>query len=154
LRWSNWFWAGLGNFLQSSEQQIQAQGSLGGGFGRYLQKTERVRLAVLLGAAWQATSYESSAQQPTQNVAAAVVGGSLEVSTFDKLSLDLTTTLLPALSEPGRVRFNTNVSCYLKLFGKLNWNFSFYGNWDNRPPANVPGSDYGLSSGLGLTFGK
>ena len=28
-----------------------------------------------------------------------------------------------------------------------------YGNWDNRPPANFSGSDYGSSSGLSWTFG-
>jgi hypothetical protein len=38
--------------------------------------------------------------------------------------------------------------------GQLSWNISFYGNWDNRPPGNLPGSNYGTSSGLAWTFGS
>ena len=59
----------------------------------------------------------------------------------------------PALSEPGRARFATNASYYIKMFKNLSWNVSFYGNWDNRPPANFSGSDYGSSSGITWTFG-
>jgi hypothetical protein len=53
----------------------------------------------------------------------------------------------PALSVPGRVRFDTNASYYVKLFSNLSWNASFYGNWDNQPPQGFSGSDYGTSSG-------
>jgi hypothetical protein len=42
----------------------------------------------------------------------------------------------------------------VKLFSNLKWNVSFYGNWDNRPPPNFSGSDYGSSSGLSWTFGN
>jgi hypothetical protein len=42
----------------------------------------------------------------------------------------------------------------VKLFSNLKWNVSFYGNWDNQPPANFSGSDYGSSSGLSWTFGN
>jgi len=31
---------------------------------------------------------------------------------------------------------------YVKLIGNLSWNVSFYGNWDNQPPASFSGSDY------------
>ena len=58
-----------------------------------------------------------------------------------------------ALSDPGRVRFNTNASYYIKIVSNLKWNMSFYGNWDNRPPPGFSGSDYGTSSGLSWTFG-
>jgi hypothetical protein len=57
------------------------------------------------------------------------------------------------LSDPGRVRFNTNASYYIKIVSNLKWNLSFYGNWDNRPPPGFAGSDYGTSSGLSWTFG-
>lgn len=72
---------------------------------------------------------------------------------FDKTNLDVTATLFPALSEPGRFRFNTNATYYIKLISNLSWNVSFYGNWDNRPPPGFSGSDYGSSAGLSWTFG-
>jgi hypothetical protein len=61
--------------------------------------------------------------------------------------------VLPALSDPGRVRFNTNLTYYVKLFGKVDWNVSFYGNWDTQPPPGLSSSDYGTSSGLSWSFG-
>jgi hypothetical protein len=48
---------------------------------------------------------------------------------------------------------NTNATYYIKITGDLSWNVSFYGNWDNQPPARYSGSDYGTSSGLSYTFG-
>jgi hypothetical protein len=107
-----------------------------------------------VGAAFQSTAYESSADEPDQRDAAALVAGALDVSTFNKLSFSLDATLLPVLTDAGRVRFNATSSFYLKVLGNLSWNVSFYGNWDNRPPAGLAGSDYGLSSGLSWTFGN
>ena len=46
------------------------------------------------------------------------------------------------------------VANYIKFTGNLSWHVSFYGNWDNRPPGNLPGSDYGTSSGLSWAFGS
>ena len=82
------------------------------------------------------------------------VATEIKLFKFKKTNLDVTASLLPALSEPGRVRFSANSTYYLKLFGNLSWNLSFYGNWDNQPPAGLSGSDYGSSSGLTWTFGN
>jgi len=79
---------------------------------------------------------------------------STDVIKFNKTNLDVTATLLPAVSEPGRVYFSSNVSYYIKITGNLSWNVSLYANYDNRPPGNLPGSDYGTSSGLAWTFGS
>ena len=93
-------------------------------------------------------------RQPPQNIAAALLALEIKLFKFKKTNLDVTAYLLPALSDPGRVRFNTNATYYLKLFGNLSWNLSFYGNWDNQPPPGFSGSDYGSSSGLTWTFGN
>jgi hypothetical protein len=61
---------------------------------------------------------------------------------------------LPALNDFGRVYVNANAAYFVKLFGSINWNLSFYGNWDTRPPAGSSGTDYGLNSGLSWTFGN
>ena len=73
---------------------------------------------------------------------------------FKKTNLDVSASLFPAISEPGRVHFNTNAVYYIKVIGDLSWNFSFYGSWDSHPPATLPNSDYGTSSGLSWTFGN
>ena len=154
LPWNNYFYSGLGTFLQSSAQGITLQTTIGGGFGRYLKNTSQSKISLLGGLAWQGTNYQPSlVPVGNQNLAAAVIALDLNLFRFNKTNLSVTAALLPALSEPGRVRFNTNVTYYIKLVSNLSWNVSFYGNWDNRPPAGFSGSDYGSSSGVSWTFG-
>ncbi len=151
----NYFLSGIAGLLQSSVQEIDRQTVLGAGVGRYLKNTNQVRLTVLGGLGWQRTDYTPSAQPGrTQNIAVAVVSSNLQAFTFKKTRLDLTGTVLPAVTEPGRLFARINASYYLKLFGKVDWNLSFYGSWDTRPPAELPGSDYGSSTGFSYTFGN
>jgi len=154
LPWNKWFYSGLGGFLQSSEQGITLQSTLGGGVGRYLKNTDRASISVLAGAAWQSTNYQQSIlPQNKQNIAAAMIYTEGRLFKFSKTNLNITAALLPAVSDPGRLRFNTNATYYIKLVSNLKWNVSFYGNWDNRPPPGFSGSDYGTSSGVSWTFG-
>lgn len=156
FRWNNWFYTGLVSFLQSSTQDIQLQSNFGGGVGRYLKNTNRARIAVYGGMAYQTTRYTQvfEEQAAAQNVATAMVGTNITVFKFDKTKLTVTANALPAISELGRVYFNTNASYFWKLGHNITWNISFYGNWDNKPPPHFSGSDYGSSSGIGWTFGN
>ena len=154
LPWNKYFYAGLGSFLQSSAQGITLQTSVGGGIGRYLKDTNRSKISVLGGLSWQSTTYHPSVVPiDRQNLVAAVIAADISAFRFSKTNLNVSATLFPALSEPGRFRFNTNATYYIKLFSNLSWNVSFYGSWDNRPPPGFSGSDYGSSSGLSWTFG-
>lgn len=151
---NNWFYSGIATFLQSSQQGIPLQTTLGGGIGRYLINTNRASVSVLAGAAWQNTDYTRSIVPiSNHNIAAALIYTEASLFKFRKTNLDATTYLLPAISDPGRVRFNVNASYYIRILRDLRWNISFYGNWDNRPPPTFSGSDYGSSSGLSWTFG-
>jgi hypothetical protein len=154
LPWNNWFYSGLGTFLQSSEQGINLQTTLGGGIGRYLKNTNRASISVLGGVAWQGTNYKPSiVPLGGQNVASALIAADVRLFKFSKTNLSATATVLPALSDPGRVRIDANAAYYIKIISNLSWNVSFYGNWDNKPPPGFSGSDYGSSSGLSWTFG-
>jgi hypothetical protein len=153
LRWNNWYYGGLGDFLQSSVQGIQLQTSVGAGIGRYLKNTNRATITVLGGFAWQNTRYNQAQLSGTQNLAASLLAGEVKLFRFNKTNMDLTGVLFPVLSDPGRIKANMNASYYIKITGDLSWNISFYGNWDNQPPPHFSGSDYGTSSGLSWTFG-
>ena len=155
LRWNNWFYAGTGSFLQSSVQDINLQTTLGGGVGRYLKNTNRTSIYVLGGFGWQSVGYGHSEGDPAvQNTAVGFVASEIKAFRFKKTNLDASTSLLPSISDAGRVHYNTNVVYYVKIFQDLSWNFSFYGSWDSRPPVTLPKSDYGTSSGLSWTFGN
>jgi hypothetical protein len=152
LPWNNWFYGGLGNFLQSSEQGISRQSTAGGGIGRYFKNTNMARISALAGFAGQNTEYQQNIA--TQNLASGLIAAKLQFFRFNKTNATVDTVFLPVISQPGRVKFNMNVSYYVKITGNLSWNVSFYGNWDNRPPNGLSGSDYGSSSGLSWTFGN
>ena len=155
LRWNNWYYAGLLDFLQSSEQGIQLQSTFGGGIGRYLKNTNNTMISVYGGVAWQNIAYHEQVVAATnQQVTSALIVGKISLFRFDKTNLDVLATVLPALSEPGRIHTNLNVAYYIKLWSKFTWNLSFYGNWDNRPPPGFSSSDYGTSSGITYRFGN
>jgi hypothetical protein len=155
MPWNNWYYTGISDFLQSSVQGIQLQSTFGGGIGRIIKNTGSTSLTVYGGFAWQRISYnEPVLRSPTQQVTSGLIGSSLKLFKFDRTTLILNATFLPAISDPGRIHFNLNSSYYVKLWGKLDWNFTFYGNWDNRPPPGFSPSDYGATSGLSLSFGN
>ncbi len=155
MRWNNWFYAGTASFLQSSEQSIDLQNSFGGGVGRLLSNTNHAKIYVLGGFGWQRTQYAPNlAVSNPQEVFTGLVAAGVRLFRFNKTTLDTTITLLPAITQPGRLYTNLNTTYYIKLSGALSWNVSFYGNWDNQPPPTFSGSDYGTSSGLSITFGN
>jgi putative salt-induced outer membrane protein YdiY len=154
LPWKNWFYGGLATFLQSSVQGINRQTNLGAGLGRFLKNTDRVRFSLFAGVGWQRTNYTGNDSQPSQDIGVGLVVATLDAFRFKKTRLSLSVTGAPAITDPGRLFLHTNATYYLKLFGKIDWNLSFFGNWDTRPPSTLRGSDYGSSTGLSYTFGN
>jgi len=152
LRWNNWFYEGIGSWLQSSEQGITNQNTLGGGIGRYLKNTNRAKITLLGGMVFQNTNYQQNIV--AQNLTSGLIATNLQFFRFNKTNTNITATLLPVFNDPGRVKFNLNATYYFKLTGNLSWNATLYGNWDSQPPSGLAGSDYGSSSGLSWTFGN
>ncbi len=155
LRWKNWYYTGITDFLQSSVQGIRLQSTFGGGIGRNIRNTGATTFTVYGGLAWQKIDYQDAilAARP-QQVTSGLIGSSLKLFQFDRTTLTASVNFLPAISQPGRIHLNLRSTYYVKLWGKLNWNFTVYNTFDNRPPAGFVGSDYGTSSGLNLSFGN
>jgi hypothetical protein len=154
LPWNNWYYTGFTNFLQSTEQGIDLQSTLGGGIGRYLKNTNRASITVAGGVAFQRIDYQENIIAPPENVTSAWLNSQVKLFRFDKTNLIATASLFPALSDPGRVHFNVNISYYIKVWSDFKFNLTYYGNWDTRPPHGFSGSDYGTSAGLNWTFGN
>jgi hypothetical protein len=152
LRWNNWFYEGVGTLLQSSEQTINTQTTVGGGVGRFLKNTNQTRISLLGGIAQQNTNYGDNVS--AQNLTSGLIVGNVQFFRFNKTNVNFTGAFLPIFNDPGRVKFNMNATYFLKFYSNFTWNVSFYGNWDSRPPANFSGSDYGSSTGLSWTFGN
>jgi Protein of unknown function, DUF481 len=108
LRWDNWFFGGLGNFLQSSEQGIHLQTTAGGGIGHYLKNSNEARISVLGGFAGQTTEYQQNIA--TQNLPSGLIAANFQFFRFNKTNGTLNTVFLPSISQPGRVKFNMNAT--------------------------------------------
>ena len=148
-----WYYSGAAEFLQSSQQDINLQTMLGGGFGRFVKDTNTTRIAITADLAWQQTRYgPSTGSESSPNAMAAMFVGDLHLFRFKKTSFDATVSVLPLLTEKGRVRSYINTAYSIQIINNLWFKFSFYGNWDNRPPTNLSGSDYGASSGITYSF--
>jgi hypothetical protein len=152
LRWNNWFYEGIGTLLQSSEQTINTQTTLGAGVGRFVKNTNQARISLLGGIAQQNTNYGENV--PAQNLTSGMVIGTVQFFRFNKTNLNFSGAFLPIFNDPGRTKFNMNATYMLKFYGNFTWNVSFYGNWDSKPPAGFSSSDYGSTSGLSWTFGN
>jgi hypothetical protein len=155
LPWNNWYYTGYAGFLQSSEQGINLQSTLAGGVGRYLKNTNHTSISVAGGFAFQRINYQQNILvAPAQDVASGWLNAQAKLFQFDRTNLTVVASLLPALSDPGRVHFNLNTSYYIKIWEKFRFNITFYGSWDSHPPPGFAGSDYGTSTGLNWTFGN
>jgi len=154
MRWNNWYDAGIASFLQSSVQGIQLQDTFAGAIGRNIINRGSTYFTVYGGFAWQQINYQQAKiPASTQQLTTGLVGTNLKLFRYNKTNLSVSANLLPAISGPGRVQFFLNTCYYVKLWGQLNWNVTFYGNRDNRPPPGFATSDFGASSGLSISFG-
>ena len=148
-----WYYSGAAEFLQSSQQGINLQTILGGGLGRFVKDTNTARIAITADLAVQQTRYEpSTGSQSPPNALSGMFVGDVHLFKFKKTSFDATASVLPALTEAGRVRTYLNTAYSIQIINNLWFKFSFYGNWDNRPPSNFSGSDYGVSSTISYSF--
>jgi hypothetical protein len=147
------FYAGLANFLQSNEQQLDLRTTLGGAVGHMFSYTNNSFIGAFGGVVWNRERYSSEATTGrTGDSAEAVLGTQINFYRFKTTNILADARVYPSLTDPGRVRFDLNTSLKLKVAKDLYWTSGFYLNYDSRPPENLPKSDYGSTSGLGWKF--
>jgi hypothetical protein len=152
---SHYFLGSSATFLQSSVLGIDRQTSLGIGLGRVSREHESFPI---LDSCRSCVARDDIRALDCRSTTAECWRGvgfiNLQAFAFKKSRLDITSTVFPAFGAyRGRVFYKTNAAYYVKLFGNVDWNLAFYGNWDTRPPPRFSGSDYGSSTGLSWTFG-
>ncbi len=121
---------------------------LGAFGGRYILQSNKVewRWAVgLLGNREGYTGLEATTS------AEALLATSFNFFTFGDWENDIGSSLLvyPSLSESGRVRADFDIKYRQDLFGDFYLSFSFYDQYDSRPPEGAAKNDYGTTLALG-----
>jgi putative salt-induced outer membrane protein YdiY len=147
----NSFVIALSDFLHSSQQELRLRTTLGGGYGRYLKRTTSSSLTLVGGVAYTEESFDTTGQPSNQNMEA-VVGLKYGLIRFNFGSLDSQLRAYPGLTDSGRFRLMTNNALTIKLRNNFHLTFSFWDNFDSRPPATAKTNELGMSSGIGWSF--
>ena len=148
----NSFVAALSDLLHSSQQDLNLRTTLGGGYGRYLKRTTNSNLAWLGGVVYINESFGTSAGNPSDQSMEAVAGLQYNYVRFNLGEFQSQVRVFPGLSDSGRVRLTTNNSLTIKLRNNFYLQFTFWDNFDSRPPATARKNELGTSSGIGWSF--
>ena len=148
----NSFVVGLSDFLHSSQQDLQLRTTLGGGYGRFLKRTTNSNLAWLGGFVYTNESFNTTAGQPSDQNMEAVVGLQYNLIRFNFGEFNSKLQVFPGLTDAGRVRLKTNNSLSIKLRNNFHLAFTFWDNFDSRPPATAKRNELGISTGIGWSF--
>ena len=142
----------LSDFLHSSRQDLNLRTTLGGGYGRYFIRTTNSKLSWVGGVAFIDESFDTTATQPSDQQAEFLVGLQYSMIRFNFGEFDSQLLVFPGLSDTGRVRLTTNNSLTIKLRNNFHLAFTFWDNFDSRPPSTAKRNELGVSSGIGWSF--
>jgi len=148
-----WFYGGLLDLLKSDQQRLDLRTTFGGLFGRTIARTERTTFVIFAGGVFSREHYFPQAQTTTiGDNGEALVGANFYTFRFRVLDIRSSVLLYPSLSEPGRVRVNSDSNLHIELVKDFYWDFHLYENFDSRPPINAPRNDLGVTTGIGWKF--
>jgi len=148
----NSFLMGLGDFLHSSQQDLKLRTTLGGGYGRFWLRTNHHWLVWLAGAAYTHELFDSTTSQPAEQNLEALLGVQYQLFRFDRYSLQSQLLVYPGLTDAGRIRTTTKSTFTIKLSNNFHTDFSFWDNFDSRPPFNAKGNEMGITNSVGWSF--
>jgi len=143
-----WYVGAFTQIEQNQQLDLDLRFLLGAIGGRDFLQSNRVEwnwLAGVLSNREEYTGLEATTS------AEALLGTRFSWFTFGDFENDLSTKLFvyPSLTESERVRVDFDISYRQDLLGDLYLRFSFYDQYDSRPPEGANGNDYGTSIAVG-----
>lgn len=148
----NSYVGGLLDFLHSSQQNLDLRTTVGGGYGRYWKRTGTTELRWIGGVVYAKEKFSTAATNPSDSNAEGLLGVSFDSYRFKVGEIHMQVLVFPGLSDYGRIRTTTNNSFVIKLTNNFHFTFSFWDNYDSRPPVTAKNNELGLSSAIGWSF--
>jgi hypothetical protein len=139
------------DFLHSSQQDLNLRTTIGGGYGRFLKRTGTTDLRWIAGAVYTQESF-STLNQPSDSNAEGLLGLSYDSYRFKLGEIHSQILVFPGISDYGRVRVTATNDLVIKLTNNFHFQFSFWDNYDSRPPTTAKNNELGLSSAIGWSF--
>jgi len=147
----NAYVGGLLDFLHSSQQDLDLRTTVGGGYGRYLKRTGTTQFRWLGGIVYAREAF-TTVTAPSDSNAEGLIGLAYDSFRFKVGEVHLQVLVFPGLSDYGRIRTTTSNSLVIKLTNNFHLTFSFWDNYDSRPPVTAKNNELGLSSAIGWAF--
>ena len=144
--------AGAGRLRAERGIGIRAPGTVSGGLGRFLIRSNRSVFGVGAGLS---TSTELPIEGDSVQYLDALLSMRQSFFTYDYPKTDITMALdvYPGLSQWGRVRAQFDGKIKREIVHDFSVGFTIYDSYDNRPPsADAVKNDVGLSLTIGWTF--
>ena len=144
---------GTADFLTSTQQSLDLRTTLGGGYGRYLVRSNRTNLAAFGGLVFTREQFDPSAGlEPKQQNVEGLLGLKYSTFRFNKAEFESSLQLYPGISDAGRFRATTSNSLTVKFAHDFHLRFNFWDNFDSNPPVNAKKNELGVSTTFGLSF--
>jgi putative salt-induced outer membrane protein YdiY len=145
-----------GQIQENEELDLILRALISPGVGRYLMRTNSQQASALLGVALQRERYHDSTQVSGERTATTIEGsltGNYHAFRYDHPELDFSANLhlYPSLSDPGRVRSESDVRIRYEVVKDFFITLAFLGSTDSRPPnPDTPKTDF--TTTLSLTY--
>jgi Protein of unknown function, DUF481 len=110
------------------------------------------QLSWLAGLVFVDESFDTKAGQPSGQHAEGLLGLQYSLVRFKFGEFDSQLLTFPGLTDTGRIRVTTNNSINIKLTNNFHFAFTFWDNFDSRPPMTAKRNELGVSSGIGWSF--
>jgi hypothetical protein len=152
-----WLVTGLTSFTQNQELNLDLRSSFGGDLGRHVIQNNRSLLTVRAGAVFSREQFAPTELDPMGEERSNIEGSGTmeyELFSFQDPEVDITTTLtvLPSLSNWGRVRADLDTRIQFELFKDFSWSVTAFDNYDSRPPEGSETNDFGVTTSVGWSF--
>ena len=143
-----WYVGAFTQLEQNQQLDLDLRMLLGGVGGRDILQSNRVEWRAYGGLLGNREEYVGA--EPATS-AEGLLGTSFRFFTFGNFENDLSSSLIvyPSLTDSGRVRLSFDANYRQDLFGDLYLSFSFYDEFDSKPPTGGNKNDFGTTLALG-----
>ena len=145
-----WFWMVLAGYDKNDELGLSDRWSAGGGYGRFLYRSNRFEL-VLHGGLLASREFRTDT---TNDSLEGYAGGRIAWFQHRFPRTDITSDLIvyPSFTDSGRVRSNLDVAVSREFIEDLWLDLSVYYSTDNQAPEESAREDWGVTTSLKYTF--
>ena len=147
-----WLIVGLGGIDRNIQLGLDWRYSIGAGYGRDIVDTNQTRLTATAGLLGM---HEEPVTGESTNDLAAIVAAQYSYFTYDfpKVAIGASLSVIPYLTQAGRVRLNFSGSVKREIARDFYLTLSIFDDFDNRDPSTGQvKNDWGPTLSVGYTF--